>query len=198
VALLGVAHACRWPEHNGHSHACVCGVTWEPRELGCTTAPVTAEDLRTRLIAKVRTVYDESCATFAVDTVLAELAGDPGDLPPRMADAIDFATCKHIARDDESACGECRAAAAMSVRWVHAAHLEAENEYRLRRDEYLKAAIDRVRALHSPEEDPRRVRDCKGCRTVATFTPYEECRTLAALAPPETTPDAPTGETDHG
>jgi hypothetical protein len=49
------------------------------------------------------------------------------------------------------------------------------------RAEQAEATVERVRALHSPEEDPRRTRDCKGCRTVATYTPYEDCKTLAAL-----------------
>lgn len=59
---------------------------------------------------------------------------------------------------------------------------EAERQ----RDEAL-AAVRRVRDLHSPEDDPRRTRDCKGCRTVATFTHYEDCKTLAALDKPEGT-----------
>jgi hypothetical protein len=97
-------------------------------------ATVTAEDLRERLIetlidswktASFRSFRDS--AARDVDTILAALAGDPGDLPARMAWEIRNTECEHFGRDG-GACSRCRATAALSVRWEAAVQQVAEVE----------------------------------------------------------------------
>jgi hypothetical protein len=49
----------------------------------------------------------------------------------------------------------------------------------------LRAQIERVRALHSPDETPYRIRDCKGCRIPdVAFVFHDRCKTIAALDAP--------------
>lgn len=101
-------------------------------------------------------------ALAAADAVLAALAGDPGDLPARMAGAIGEALNQWGRPDAEGTRGVRRwdfiAAAALSVRLEHAAHLaarvgdaerraeHAEGEHQVTQDRLAeaRAKLDRV------------------------------------------------------
>jgi hypothetical protein len=122
------------------------------REPDDTTAPVTAEDLREQMAEKLwndeyltpwsrafgnseyrdnmEVIFERVDALLALISPKAALAGDPGDLPARMAEAIrrhhnlDINNPEWSVGEDTCECGETvmdwdahRAAAAMSVRW---------------------------------------------------------------------------------
>jgi hypothetical protein len=124
------------------------------------TAPVTAEDLRERVIAVIKSVRihpkldaavtamimagagfhvtDEEAKPLA-DAIVAALAGDPGDLRERMAEAMREHRLDERSDDPPGlticVCGEQvedwkyhLSRAAMSVRWEHAARQAAEVE----------------------------------------------------------------------
>jgi hypothetical protein len=78
----------------------------------------------------------------ALDAALDEFAkdaGDPGDLPARMAEAIANTVCDHV--EVGAACSECRAAAALSVRWEDHAATVAENAQLRARTEHTEAEL---------------------------------------------------------
>jgi hypothetical protein len=127
-----------------------------------TTAPVTAEGLRERIAGALRAAYNAhgttdrlpqmvSFGTLA-DAALAALAGDPGDLPARMAEAIvaadaEWTTSREVEWKDHLA------TAAMSVRWEHAASQAAEVE-RLRAE--LTEAREELGQLRLDDEIEQR------------------------------------------
>jgi hypothetical protein len=139
---------CRTGEWAGEErHVCAdedaCRAVFN-REPG---AFVSAEGLRERLIARLLESWsvaeDGTSARMAritagrnVDVVLAELAGDPGDLPARMAARLERA-CTHFADDPE--CAEMTAAALMDERWEHAAHIAARLAQAETRAEHAEA-----------------------------------------------------------
>lgn len=101
-----------------------------------------------------------------VERLRAEL----DEMPPFDLGRLAKAMCTHV--HGPALCQSC----AVAIRPLLSTLAKARTE----RDE-AREQVKRVRELHSPEEDPRRVRDCKGCRTHVTFVPYEDCKTLAAL-----------------
>jgi hypothetical protein len=122
---------------------------------GDTTAPVTAEGLRERIaeaatrwalmypIASWRLAEDDKAELLAniwgdqiANAVIAELAGDPGDLPARMTARL-VRACTHFADDPE--CAEMTAAAIMDERWEHAAHIAARLAQAETRAEHAEA-----------------------------------------------------------
>lgn len=102
---------------------------------------------------------DKTVPAWSARAVLAVLAADPGNLPARMAWEIRNTECEHFGRDG-GACSPCRAAAALSVRWEHAAHLaarvgdaerraeHAENEHQVTQERLAEAErrLDQLRA----------------------------------------------------
>jgi hypothetical protein len=135
--------------------------------MSADEAPVTAEGLRERIEAALRSTWDgqpthmDDAIRIETDAVLAALAGDPGDLPARMAEAL---TREHYRRAGEriEASPEEHSAAmagvAMSVRWEdHAATLarlvaaearaeHAEGELSSRRYHNTRWELERARA----------------------------------------------------
>lgn len=133
-------------------------------------SPVTAEGLRERLARAVRAAGREVDVN-ALNAIIAELAGDPGDLPARMAEAMREHRLDERSDDEPGlticVCGEQVvdfkthwARVALSVRWEHAASQAAEVERlqsaldgagqhigdALRRLEESEAEVERLRA----------------------------------------------------
>lgn len=116
-----------------------------------TTAPVTAEGLRERVAealapwCRVHEITEAPCerCELRLNAVMAALAGDPGDLPARMAEAIGEALNQWSRPDAEGTRGVRRwdfiAAAALSVRLEHAAHLAARVGDAERRAEHAES-----------------------------------------------------------
>lgn len=85
-------------------------------------------------------------------------------------------------------------------------HFEQAERFRAERD-VLQQRIDAALALHSPDVERFTMPDgsrmiaadeipCKGCATVATFTPISRCRTRAALTGPNPTAAPPAAAVD--
>jgi rubrerythrin len=109
---------------------------------------------------------EDHCAAFT-DVVLAALAGDPGDLPARMAEAILQARFGDEMPSVSQLIDAARdAAAAMSVRWEHAAHLaarvgdaerraeHAESEHQVTQDRLVESERIRVKLKQTIDAFP--------------------------------------------
>jgi hypothetical protein len=114
-----------------------------------TTSPVAAEGLRERIDDVIADWATNPRGRHLGDLVVAALAGDPGDLPARMAAEmrqhhhLDINHPEWAVADDTCECGETvtdwdahRAAAAMGVRDEHLAATVAENAELRRREEH--------------------------------------------------------------
>jgi chromosome segregation ATPase len=190
-----------------------------------TTAPVTAEGLRERIEAAWNDSED-SCARCQhcdkqLNAVLAALAGDPGDLPARMAEALKDAPVTCLTSEDIKLLAE----VALSVRWEAFIAQAAENAQLRARVEHAEAgaqvsadrlaearteverlraelaeAIERANWLRGHAEWLSSERDAlKAAARAALETPNTN-RTVrmlrAALDAPETPGDAKTEDRD--
>lgn len=104
-----------------------------------------ASDLRERVAealaqwCRVHEITEAPCerCELRLNAVLAALAGDPGDLLARMAAAMRDPSCECLTHDGP--CIEHLVAAALSVRWEHAAHLAARVGDAERRAEHAES-----------------------------------------------------------
>lgn len=220
---------------NHPDEPCTCPDTeWHHAEPEPITAPVTAGGLRERMAETLNTTvvtpeggierstskfdrhdrhnFLHNCAVCqgnvpaVVSAVLAALAGDPGDLPARMADAIvaadaEWTTSREVEWKDHLG------AAAMSVSWEHAAAQAAEverlraeltGENRRLRDERdaVVAAVRTAQITHIRETHPDRmhVANCLACYVLVPLSrdlpsrpdDPEEIRRLAQATTEET------------
>lgn len=137
---------------------------------------------------------NEQAADRAI-AVLAELVGDPGDLPKRMATAMHAADCG--CDDGHDGWYERLAIAAFNVRDEHLLHLEARAEYaegqlRARRDHEAHWEREKARADKAEQErdEAQRERDAK-LRAMAWDTScVEHGRLLDAVRTAEEQRDA--------
>jgi hypothetical protein len=180
----GIIHVCEWTAGRcSDTHSCGCGLVWT------ATAPVPADDLRDRiakaLIARIKasviidpikqpgTVGQPLAATEydLADAVLAALAGDPGDLTARMAEAMRAHRLDERSDDEPGlticVCGEQVvdfkthwARVAMSVHWEDTLQLVAENaELRRRAELAEQASAEWQAACEAHAADSERLAD---------------------------------------